>query len=173
MTLPVRVVRQPPEEAPGADGLIRPVDADLEAVTALGREVERQAGEEVMERLRSMRDLPVGAAVVTPGGGYPAELLIHVVIQSADEPPSEATVGRALLNGLRRAREWGLDEVATPPLGTGAGALEAEAAASLLVATVRDFHGSDTDRPGLRVLVATEYEEDVFRRALASAGRAP
>ena len=140
---------------------------ELEAVTAFAREVELAAGDDVAERLQRMHELPVGAAVVTPGGGLSVPFLIHVVVQSRDEPPSSTTVARALRNGLRRAAEWDLRTLALPPLGTGAGALETERSASVMLETVDAFAQEFGRAPGLEFLVGSDYEEDVLRRAVA------
>lgn len=162
---PFGVTRAGPREVE-ADGLLRPVGGELEAVTAFGREVELAAGTDVTDRLGRMEELPVGAAVVTPGGALRAPFLIHAVVQSRDEPPSGTTVARALRNGLRRAAEWDLASVALPPLGTGAGALETEEAAAVMLETVEAFAHEFGSVPRLDFLVASDYEEDVLRRAV-------
>lgn len=167
----VRVSRQGPREV-RAEGLVRPVGGELEAVTPFAREVEVAAGAEVVERLQRLDELPVGAAVVTPGGELPSPFLIHVVVQSRDEPASEITVERALRNGLRRSAEWGLSSLALPPLGTGAGALELERAAEVMLETVRSFSAESAHEPDLHLLVSTDHEEDVFHRAAERDGEA-
>lgn len=152
------------------EGLLRPVGAELEPVTPLSRQLELGAGPGVQDRLREMESLPVGGAAITPGGDLEVGFLIHVVIQSREEPTSEFAVQQALLNGLRRASEWGIGTLAVPPLGTGAGNLDAETAASLMVPVIlRHLRAAGVPREVVLV-VSSDYEEDAFRREVERAG---
>ena len=106
--------------------VLRSVGSNLEPLTAIGREVGVAAGEALLERLRQMGDLPVGGAVITPAGNLSASFIVHVSLQSHEEPVSAAGVRRGLLNGLRHACRMGVETLALPPLGTGAGNFDAE-----------------------------------------------
>jgi O-acetyl-ADP-ribose deacetylase len=125
------------------------------------------AGTEVISQCRKLGELPVGSAAITAAGDLPAQFMIHIVIRSAEEPVTAAGVRRGLENGLRRLAEWGIRRVAIAPLGTGAGNLDAEEAAGIMVpllaAAVRDA-GLEVD-----IHVDSEYEEDVFRSRVANA----
>lgn len=151
-----------------AEAILRPVGSDLQAVTVAGRELDLQAGESVRQRLAALGEVPVGGAVVTPGGGVEVPFLIHAVIQSRDEPPSDAIVRLALTNGLRRAAEWEVRSLALPPLGTGVGQMEAEGAARAMLALLQE-HMATTGFPGSVMVVAPgPYEEEVFRAVLGA-----
>lgn len=153
------------------EGILRSVVADLSADTPVSRSVELGAGQEVMARLYAMAPLPVGAAVITPGGGLKAGFLIHVVLRSSEEPVRPEGIRAALVNGLRRAREWGIASLALPPLGVGAGHLLAEDSAALMVPLIED-HQSRHEHPAEVVIVASsEYEREVFAGALETARR--
>jgi O-acetyl-ADP-ribose deacetylase (regulator of RNase III) len=153
----------------GTEGVLRSVSSELEPDTAESREVELGAGSAVVDRLRAMGSLPVGAAVITPD--LPVSFLIHVVLQSPEEPVRREGVRSALQNGLRRAHEWGLESLGMPPLGTGAGNLGAEEAAEVMVPLIRE-HLLQFEHPREVVIaVANEYENDVFLRAVERVGR--
>lgn len=167
----IRVIRGSLAEV-RAEAILRPVNAELQAVSAAGREVELRAGGSVRRRLDALGELPPGAAVVTPGGGLEIPFLIHVVTQSRDEPPTEAALRLALVNGLRRAAEWELTSLALPPLGAGVGQMVAEEAASALVALLME-HAARSPHPAEVTLVAAgAYEVEVLEGALAAAGSA-
>ena len=158
----IRVIRCDPADA-GAEAILRSVSSNLEPDTAFSRTVELMAGRGVSERLENMGELPVGAAVITPGEELDAAFLIHVVLQSAEEPVRIESLRSALQNGLRRAQEWGLESLALPPLGTGAGNLGAEESASEMVSVIRG-HLLQFEHPReVTILVATAFEEGVFR----------
>ena len=67
------------------EAFLRPVSSGLEAVTPASRRMELGAGEVLQEHLERTGELPVGGAVITPGGDLGALFLIHVVIQSPEE----------------------------------------------------------------------------------------
>jgi O-acetyl-ADP-ribose deacetylase (regulator of RNase III) len=111
--------------------------------------------------------------VLTPGGGLRAPYLLHLVVQSSEEPVSAANVRRALALGLERVVDWGLSSLALPPLGTGAGALEPEDAARLLAEALREHERMGRAPLDVLVVVETEYERDVFARVLGEPAPPP
>jgi O-acetyl-ADP-ribose deacetylase (regulator of RNase III) len=162
----IRVLRAAPD-ALEADAILRSVGADLEACTALERRLGVLAGPEVLTRLGVSGEVPVGGALVTPGGGLPVSFLIHVVIRSSEEGITEHGIRRALVNGLRQAEEWGLGSITVLPLGIGAGNLEAEDSARVMLEVLRDHFLQALCPRNVTIAVATEYEEDAFRREAA------
>jgi len=144
------------------DGIMRPVRFDLAPLTPSGRDVGQRAGAEVGRRLDQLGTLPVGGAVITPGGELSAAFIIHAVTADEIEPQSSATVQRAVRNGLRRAVEWELQSLALPPLGLGVGDMGAEEAARVLVEVLVDHLDEGHAPLDLTLVVANEYEESVF-----------
>jgi O-acetyl-ADP-ribose deacetylase (regulator of RNase III) len=148
----------------------RPVRSDGTAVTSAGRRLELAAGAAVTRHLEGLGELPVGSAVLTPGGKVAAAYILHLVLQSVEEPVSDAFVRRALAQGLERVADWGLRSLTLPPLGAGAGVLEAEAAARLVADTLREhLHGGGAPLE-LVVRVETDYERELFERVLSDSG---
>jgi len=154
--------------AASAAAVVRTIRADGEAITSAGRRLEIGAGPAVAERLHGLGDLPVGGAVITPAGGLAASFIIHAVVQSAEEPVTAHTVQRAVVNVLRRARDLGLDSVAFPPMGTGAGNLDAEDVAHIMVGVLRDHLLEGHDPQSFEIVVDSAYEEELFTRELAA-----
>ena len=170
----IEITLSPVEEIQ-ADAIIRSISAGLDADTPFGRDVELLAGPEVTERLQAMGDLPVGAAVITPSGNLEVGFLIHVVLQADDQPVSSEAVKTALTNGLRRAEEWGLESVVVPPLGSGAGNLDVESVAAIMVPVFTDHMTSASHLKNVTIVVSTDFEREVFSRLVGSASgrRAP
>ena len=149
--------------------VIRPVGSDGAPVNALSRDVGTAAGPSVEERLAALGPIPLGGAVLTPAGALPADFLIHVVVMSPEEPQSSAIVQRALRNGLRRASDWGLESLALPPLGLGAGAIQADEAARALV-EILFAHLDEGEAPlALTLVVTSDYEAELFGRLIDEA----
>jgi O-acetyl-ADP-ribose deacetylase (regulator of RNase III) len=149
------------------EGLLRAVRADLTPLTAGGRDVLVRAGEAVLRRLEHMGPLPVGGAVISPGGELAASFLIHAVTSAADEPETDLTVRNALQNGLRRAAEFGLESLALEALGLGAGHMDPEDATRSMVEVLME-HLDQADPPlDLTVVVRDPYLAGLFERAIA------
>lgn len=150
-----------------ASALLRPVSAEWDAVSAAGRRIEIAAGPELLEQCEKLGDLPVGSAVLTVAGHLPVDFVVHAIVRSIDEPVSESTVYRALQNALRRCVEWGIDSLAIPPMGTGAGNLDAEDAASVMVPVLLE-HMRDAEHPAsVSIVVESDYEYEAFRREIS------
>ncbi len=152
------------------EGVLRPVDTFLAPVSHASREVEQAGGDDLAQRLRDTGELPIGGAILTPSGGLPATFLIHVAVQGPDQPVSPSTVRLALLNGLRRAVEWGIESLSLPPLGTGAGNLEPEDAARLVLEILREHAGTEEYPREVTIVVPGPYEEAAFAREIGRSG---
>lgn len=161
----IRVVRSDPLSL-NPEAVLRSVSSDLAPDTSFSRDLELKAGPGMTGRLQAMGELPVGAAVITPAGDLPFAFLIHAVLQSAEEPVRIRAVTLALQNGLRRAQEWGLDTVALPPLGAGAGNLDPEEAASVMAPLIVQHMEANEFPREVTIVVGTDYEEEVFRQAI-------
>jgi O-acetyl-ADP-ribose deacetylase (regulator of RNase III) len=140
-------------------------------VDVAARNLVQAAGAELEERLARIGVLPVGGAVLTPAGALAASYLIHIVVMSDDEPQTSHSIQRALRNGLRRAADWGLDSLGVPALGLGAGSIEPEAPARVLVDIL--FNHLDEGLPPLEltITVGSEFEEALFSTLVEDAAR--
>ena len=145
-----------------ASAILRPVSAEWEPVSAVARRIEVAAGPQLLEQCEKLGELPVGSAVLTSAGNLDTDFVVHAIIRSIDEQVSESTVYRALQNSLRRCVEWGIETLNMPPLGMGAGNLDAEDAASVIVPVLLE-HMRDADFPAtVSIVVESDYEYDVF-----------
>lgn len=154
------------------DALVRPVRSDLAPVSAASRDVGLAAGEELEERLSRLGALPIGGAVLTPSGKLSAAFLIHVVVQSEEEPQTDLSVQRALRNGLRRATDWGLASIALPPLGLTVGTTEPEESARALVEILFNHLDEGAAPLDLTIVVGSTYEVELFEALVADMTRA-
>ncbi len=153
------------------EGIVRPIRSDLAPLTQAARDVVAAAGPAVAERLEQLGTLPPGSAVITPAGKLPASFIIHIVTAAEDEPETPLSVQRALRNGLRRAADWGLTSLAMPPLGAGVGHLDAEDAARAQLEILVDHLDEGAPPLDLAIVVAGEYEAEVFGRLAAELTR--
>jgi len=148
------------------EAILRPVNAMLGATTPVMRRLEHAAGAAFADKVRLSEPLPVGAAVVTSAGDLQVELLIHGVVSSDEEPVSRASVRRALVSALNRAAAFQIRELAVAPFGLGAGNLDIEDSADVMVEVLTE-HMRHSPYPGTVLIVAeTGLEEQVVRSRL-------
>jgi O-acetyl-ADP-ribose deacetylase (regulator of RNase III) len=148
------------------EAIARPVNAMLGATTPVMRKLERAAGAAFSDTVRLTEPLPVGAAVVTSAGELRVELLIHGVVSSDTEPVTRATVRLALMSAMQRAVAFQIREVALAPFGLGAGNLDIEESADVMIDVLSE-HMKRSPYPTSVVIVAeTELEEHVVRSRL-------
>lgn len=153
-----------------AEAILRPVSGDWTAVTAAMRRLEMAAGDAVAEQCGRLGDLPPGSAAITGAGALNAKFMVHVVVRSREEGVSRNVVKQALLNGLRRLEEWAIESVAMPPLGTGAGNLDAEESAAVMVPTLLERMAEVAHPSEVVLYVENEYERQAFEAQLRRPG---
>jgi O-acetyl-ADP-ribose deacetylase (regulator of RNase III) len=152
-----------------SQGVLRPVTAEWTAVTPAMRRLDPLIGPEIEDQCRKMGELPLASALVTGAGGLAADLLIHVIVRSATQPVTAAVVSRGLVNGLLRAEEWGIGDLALPPLGTGAGNLDAEESADVMVPILQEWLRGENPPRTFRIVVDNDYEFGAFDRKVRQA----
>ena len=155
-------VRQEDLVTADVECILRSVGSSLEPLTAIGRAIGAAAGEDLLERMEQIGDLPVGGAVITPAGNLAASFIVHVAVQSHEEPVSVGGVRKALLNGLRHTCRMDIETLALPPLGTGAGNLDAETAADVMFEVLRGHMEGEEYPQEVTVMVTTQYELQAF-----------
>jgi O-acetyl-ADP-ribose deacetylase (regulator of RNase III) len=147
------------------EAIVRPVNEDLGATTPLLRRLELAAGTQLYNQIRLQEPLPVGAAVVTSAGELAAGLLVSAVVMSRTEPVSRDTVRHALTSALQRAQAWQIKEVGIPPFGLGAGNLDIDESAQVMLSVIAQ-HVRRARFPEEITLIAESPDEE---RALAAA----
>lgn len=147
-----------------------PVDATLGATTPLLRRLERAAGAAVANRPPLTQPLPVGAAVVTAAGDLGVDLLIHAVVMSPEERVSRESVRRALVSALQRAADFQIGALAVAPFGVGAGNLDVEESADIMLGVMRQHLGRSPHPRSIVVVVENDVELSVWNAALSRAG---
>jgi O-acetyl-ADP-ribose deacetylase (regulator of RNase III) len=156
-----------------ADAIVRPATARLDPTTPVLSRLERVGGAEFTGHLRIQKELAVGAAVVTAGGGdLPAEFVIHAVIQSDTEPITRDGVARAWRAALHQAQAWEFASLTVPPIGTGAGNLAVEDAAEVMVEVLKFHAGSARFPSDVSIVVETPEDLAAFEAVLRRRGAA-
>ncbi|MEX0907789.1 MAG: macro domain-containing protein [Gemmatimonadota bacterium] len=163
----IRVVLGELAEA-DVEAVLRPVTGEWGAVTPAMRRLEVAAGEAPARQYRQLGELPVGSAVITSAGDLSAQFMIHIVVRSIDERVTPSGVRRGLQNAIRRLEEWGIQRVAVAPLGTGAGNLDADESAAIMVPVLAESIHAGGPPLEVEIYVESEYEHDVFTRHAAA-----
>ena len=145
-----------------ADAVARPVTATLRATTALLRRFELAGGAGLAKQLHIAEPLPVGSAVVTGAGELDVELLVHAVVSSDEQRVTTETVRQALASALHRAADFGVDHLAVPPFGLGAGNLDVEESAGAMLDVIHRHLRAGRSPSGITIVVENDHEANAF-----------
>jgi O-acetyl-ADP-ribose deacetylase (regulator of RNase III) len=154
-----------------ADAIAWPVNAELRPMTPLLRRVEVAGGAALASHLRAQEPLPVGSAIVTAAGDLPVELLVSAVIASDGEPVAPSGVRRALASALHRAADWQIAHLACAPFGLGAGNLDVEESADIMIEVMTRHFAHARFPTAVTIVVESSLEDDAFTTRLARAAR--
>ena len=150
------------------DAIVRPVNSMLQATTPVMRRLEQAAGPQFPGIVRLQQPLPVGAAVVTGAGALPVELLVHGVVSSPEERVTRATVRLALMSALQRAVAFEIKNVAIAPFGLGAGNLDIDDCADVMVSVLTEHMRRAAFPAAVTIVVESELEEHALRTRMRS-----
>ena len=154
-----------------ADALAWPVTAELRATTSLLRRLEVAGGASLAAQLVPREPLPVGSAVVTGAGELAAELLVSAVVASDTEPVSRSSVRRALVSALQRAIDWRIGSLAVAPFGLGAGNLDIEESAEIMIDVIGEHMAKARHPVAVTIVLESPMEEEVFATAIGRVTR--
>ena len=143
-----------------------PVNAELKPITPLLRRLEVAGGRALSSQLRTRDSLPVGSAVVTASGELATELLISAVIASDEEQVSPSGVRRALTSALQRAADWQVGHLVCAPFGLGAGNLDIDECAELMVDVIARHCAQSRFPADVTIVVETDVEQESFAARL-------
>jgi O-acetyl-ADP-ribose deacetylase (regulator of RNase III) len=150
------------------DAIINAANSNMWMKAGVAAAVKRAGGADIEEEAVTGGPVPVGGAVITGAGLLQARYIIHAAVMGPDLVTDEAKVCTAVRNALRRAEELGLKSIAFPALGAGAGGLDFETAARIMVSEVRRHlaYGSI-----LEEVLFVLYEEEIYHAFALIAAR--
>ncbi len=163
----IRVVADDLASLP-TDAVVRPTTDRLEPITPELRRLEQLGGPTLWKQLRVSKPLEVGVAVVTAGGDLPAEFVINAVIRSDQEPVTPDGVRHAIKSVLQRATDWGLGTITTPLIGVGAGNLDVEDAARILIDVLASDLPHATHPSEVCIVVESDVDREIVEAFLRS-----
>jgi O-acetyl-ADP-ribose deacetylase len=132
------------------DAVVNAANSSLLGGGGVDGAIHRAGGPEILEACRMLRattlpgGLPTGSAVATTAGRLPARHVIHAVgpVWSATQDRSALLVS-AYRQSLHVAQELGARSVAFPAISAGVYGWPMSDAASIAVATVREYVNSE------------------------------
>jgi O-acetyl-ADP-ribose deacetylase (regulator of RNase III) len=148
------------------DAVLRPADETLDPVASVSSRLDRLAGSAFAAERRIQSALEVGSAVVTGAGDLSAQFVIHAVIRGAHTNVTRDSVVRALTSAWQRAATWGLERIAGPPIGAGAGQLGLAEAAELMARTFAEHCRTGRPPTALHIVVEREDERAIIEAAI-------
>jgi O-acetyl-ADP-ribose deacetylase (regulator of RNase III) len=144
------------------DAVLRPTTSALEPTVSSLKNLDVVAGASFREQISVHTELAVGSAVVTDAGELAADMVIHAVVRSVDEPVTEDRVRQALISALQRAGDWEIARIAMPPIGTGAGNLPIEDVARVMTQVLTQAMATATYPREVCIVVDSEEDKALF-----------
>ncbi|MBA2719404.1 MAG: macro domain-containing protein [Chloroflexi bacterium] len=120
------------------DAIVNAANLSLWMSTGVAGEIKRAGGDAIEFAAVRQAPVPLGEAVVTPGGRLAAKIVIHAVSLDRDRRTNAEIIDRAVRSAMARARELRLGSIAFPAMGTGVGGFPIDEAARVTVRAVRD-----------------------------------
>lgn len=153
------------------DAILRPASDTLDPVASVSSRLDRLAGTAFAGARQVQSALEVGSAVVTGAGELTAQFVIHAVIRGEKENATRDTVRRALTSAWRQASAFGLERLASPPIGAGAGQLGLADAVELMAETLEEHGRSGRPDIHLQIVADREDERAIIEAAIQQVGR--
>ncbi len=127
------------------DAIVNAANTSLLGGGGVDGAIHRKGGPEILAQCRAIRarqgGCKVGEAVITGGGLLPAKYVIHTVgpVWVGGHNGEQGLLENAYRNCLSIAQENGLRSIAFPGISTGIYKFPKELAATIAIATARDF----------------------------------
>jgi len=152
------------------DAVLRPASDTLDPVASVSSRLDHLAGPRFALERRVQSPMEIGSAVVTGAGDLAAQFVIHTVIRGELANATHDSVRRALVSAWQRAAAWGLERVAGPPVGAGAGQLALSDAAALMAQTFAEHLAQGRPPMTLQIVVDREDERGMIEAAIRQVG---
>ena len=152
------------------DAILRPASDTLDPVASVSSRIDHLAGAAFAAERRVQSALEVGYAVVTGAGDLSAQFVIHAVIRGEQVNATRDSVRRALTSAWQRAAGWGLERIASPPIGAGAGQLGLADAAELMALTFAEHCRGGRPPTTLVIVADREDEQAIIEAAIQRVG---
>lgn len=114
------------------DAIVLPNNTLLNWESELVARFAKKAGASVLAAARAKSPIPLGEAIVTPGGGLLSAFVVHVALFSAHSLPEDETrreiLQAAIANCFLRCEELGLQTLGMPNVGEYVGLSAPESA---------------------------------------------
>jgi O-acetyl-ADP-ribose deacetylase (regulator of RNase III) len=120
-----------------ADAIVNPADPRGVMAAGVAAAIKEAGGAEIEKEAVSKTPIGIGKPVATSAGTLPNLHVIHVAV--AEEPGGSSSpekVRAAAAAALSLAEELGVESIALPALGTGAGGLSLEDSAGAITAAI-------------------------------------
>lgn len=152
-----------------ADGIVNAANAGLRGGGGVDGAIHRAGGPSILEECRKIGGCPTGSAVATGAGRLPARKVLHAVgpVWEGGRRGEDELLAGAYRACMRLASELGLKTLAFPSISTGAYGFPIERAARIALKTLLDELARRPEIDGVTMVLFSEGDLDVYRKALA------
>lgn len=150
------------EQSAGA--LVNATNTELQMDSGVAAAFRDAVGEGVAREIGAEETVGVGEVAVTDGYDRDAEWIFHAATMPEGGEASEQGVRKATRNVLDRAESRGIQTLALPALGTGAGGLDTEDGARAIAETVADHDAEAVEE--VRIVAYDDEDYETIREVV-------
>ncbi len=127
------------------DAIVNAANTSLLGGGGVDGAIHRAGGSAILNECIAIRNrqggCKTGEAVITTGGNLSAKYVIHTVgpVWNGDKAEKEALLAKAYISSLKLAVEYNIKSISFPNIGTGVYQFPKDLAATIAVATVKQF----------------------------------
>ncbi|RMF63910.1 MAG: macro domain-containing protein [Calditrichaeota bacterium] len=124
------------------DAIVNPANSEGEMGGGVAAAIKKAGGKRIEEEAMEQAPIPIGKAVLTTAGKLNCEYVIHAPTMLVPVQRTSADkVAQATRAALELAKEYELERIAFPGMGTGTGRVPVDDAAKAMVNTIKTFPG--------------------------------
>ena len=122
------------------DAIVNPANSGGSMGGGVAGAIKQAGGQVIEDEVKKHVPIPVGSAVITSAGTLAFQGIIHApTMKHPAEPIPAKQVEQATIAALRAADDAGYESIAFPGMGTGAGDVDVEEAARIMVETIQMY----------------------------------
>lgn len=145
----------------GAEAIVNAANTELVLGSGVSGAIREKGGVSIQLECDERGPVPLGEAAVTGAGDLKARFIIHAAGMHRGGGVDRESLQSSTRSALLRAEENGVETVAFPAIGTGAGGFPARQCAEIMIRITCDYLRNE--QTSLKKIYFVLFDDDVFK----------